>query len=139
MLNLKNATVGVWAGLWLAIALDTGVQIVWKIVVLNVPPDAGTIATAIDVLKQPLFYGVIAMFLTQLFNWLKVLGEADLSYAQPITSLSYVSVGVCSAVFLHEYVTIVQGLGIVLILVGVWFISQTEHKSLGAGKIAGDA
>ncbi|HEY9775241.1 MAG TPA: EamA family transporter [Planktothrix sp.] len=138
MLKLQHAGARVWAGLWLAIALDTGVQIFWKIAVLKVPPDADTITTAIDVLKQPLFYGVIAMFFAQLFNWLKVLGEADLSYAQPITSLSYVSVGICSALFLHEYVTVAQGIGIALILTGVWFISQTEHQSV-AEKLEGEA
>ena len=61
----------------------------------------------------------------QLFNWLQVLGRADLSYAQPITSLTYVSVYVLSGLYLDEKLDTLQILGIAIILAGVWCISRT--------------
>ena len=46
-----------------------------------------------------------------------ILGDADLSYAQPVTSLSVSK----------EAADVLQIAGIIFVLVGVWFISQTEH------------
>jgi drug/metabolite transporter (DMT)-like permease len=56
-----------------------------------------------------------------------VLSKADLSYAQPITSLSYVSVFFLSVFYLKEAADLFRITGIILVLLGVWFISQTEH------------
>jgi drug/metabolite transporter (DMT)-like permease len=63
----------------------------------------------------------------QFLNWIKVLGQADLSFAKPITALSFVNVLVFSAIFLKEHVTTLQTLGVLLVLSGVWFISQSDH------------
>ncbi|HEY9712651.1 MAG TPA: EamA family transporter [Chroococcales cyanobacterium] len=133
----------VLVGLVLAIILDTGVQICWKMAVMSVPENAGIVDTMLCTLKQPLFFGVIVMFLSQLYNWMKVLGHADLSFAQPITSLSYISVCIISALCLHETVRPLQIAGIALVLAGVWFISQTDHASaqtaVESPEIAGSA
>lgn len=65
----------------------------------------------------------------QLFNWLMVLGKADLSYAQPITALSYVSVFCLFVFYLKEAADLIQIAGIVFVLAGVWCISQTDHAT----------
>ncbi len=110
----------------LAIVLDTAVQLSWKTTVSGVPDTASPVELVLSVLSRPLFYGTIAMFLMQFFNWMRVLSKAELSFVQPITAMSYVSVSVCSVWLLHEQITLLQGTGIALILVGVWFISQTS-------------
>ena len=56
-----------------------------------------------------------------------VLGNADLSYAQPVTSLSYVTVFCLSVLYLKEAPDLIQIAGILFVLAGVWFISQTDH------------
>jgi len=56
-----------------------------------------------------------------------VLSNADLSYAQPVTSLSYVSVFCLSVLYLKEATDLIQIAGIALVLAGIWFISQTQH------------
>ncbi len=119
----KRVPLHICLGLFIAIVLDTGVQIFWKIAVEGT--DKVPLITTIA-----LFALVITLFLLQLANWLKVLEHADLSYSQPITSLSYISVGVLSAVYLHEKPTLLQVAGITLVLVGVWFISKTDHNTL---------
>ena len=113
-------------GLALAIILDTGVQLCWKQAVL--PGEGSAFLTVIvSTLKQPVFWAAMFMFGAQFYNWIKVLAKADLSYAQPITALSYVSVTVLSVLFLHEQVNIYRLLGIACILLGVWFICRTQH------------
>jgi len=118
--------IDVWVGLGLAVALDTAVQLSWKSTVSNVSTDASPLELVRGVLQQPLFYGTIAMFLMQFFNWMRVLSKAELSFVQPITAMSYVSVSACSVWLLHEHITVLQSIGIALILVGVFFISQTS-------------
>ena len=115
------------------IALDTGVQLCWKQAVLLVPDQIGPAQLVSSLVQQPLAWLTVAMFLAQLFNWMKVLARADLSFAQPITSLSYISVCSLSAVLLHEAVTAKQCLGIILILTGVWYISRSQHNTVEEG------
>ena len=72
---------------------------------------------------------VAALFSWQLVNWLRVLESSDLSFSQPITSLSLVSVLAFSVLFLGERLDALKILGIALILAGVWFISRGPHHS----------
>jgi drug/metabolite transporter (DMT)-like permease len=66
------------------------------------------------------------------YPWLKVLDDADVSYALPITALSYVSVAAVSALWLHEAVTGGRIFGTLLILGGVFLVSRTDHNTLPA-------
>lgn len=123
MRSQRKIPIRLAAGLLIAIALDTAVQLTWKSAVLDTPVEGLT-------WSNPLFLAVGVLMICQLLNWLKVLGHADLSYAKPITSLSYVSVCCLSAVYLNEAVDLVQIAGIGFVLAGVWFISQTDHLTL---------
>lgn len=119
----------IWLGLIIAIVLDTGVQLCWKGAVLSAPENANFVQTILTTAVQPLFWAALVMYGLQFLNWMRVLSQTDLSFAQPITALSYVSVGACSIMFLHESITPARAFGTVLILLGVWFISQTNHKT----------
>src|SRR5581483_7010120 len=88
------------ARLALAIALDSAVQLLWKLA---------------------------ALFVWQLANWLRVLEASDLSYSQPITSLSFVSVFALSVLFLGERVDAAKIFGIAFVFAGVWLIGRTPH------------
>lgn len=126
----KSIPTSVVVGLALTIVLDTGVQILWKSAASAVPQSAGTVDVVVGMLSQPVFYAVIAMFIAQFVIWMKVLAKADLSFAQPITALSFISVCALSSVFLHEHVGPMRLVGIGLILLGTWFISQTSHNTV---------
>jgi drug/metabolite transporter (DMT)-like permease len=112
-------------GLALAIALDTSVQLILKITASYIPTTLSQWETLEATLYQPLFFAAALLMILQLFNWLQVLERADLSYAQPITSLSYVSVYVLSGLYLDEQIDVLQIVGIAIILAGVWCISRT--------------
>jgi len=109
------------------------VQLSWKTAVSEIPD----VATAWDVvtpwatvgaaLTQPMFLVVVGLLLCQLVNWLQVLGRADLSFAQPLTSLSRVTVCLASVIILNEKVSLFQFGGISLVCAGVWFINRSAR------------
>ena len=113
-------------GLVTAILLDTGVQIFWKIGVIDIPDSVLPWQLLGAVAERPVFLLVLALMLGQLINWLQVLSLADLSFAKPFTSLSYVTVSVVSAFFLGERLHIFQIVGIGIIIAGVWFVSRSK-------------
>jgi drug/metabolite transporter (DMT)-like permease len=118
-------------GLAVAIALDTGLQLVWKTGIAALPDTASVWETLLAVALNPIF-ALVALFMgAQLVNWLKVLDHADLSYAKPFTSLSYVTVSILSVLLLGERIAALQVVGIVIVVAGVWCVSQTKRATLG--------
>ncbi|HLH90886.1 MAG TPA: EamA family transporter [Xanthobacteraceae bacterium] len=116
-------------GLAVAIALDTGLQLVWKTGVADLPDVSSLRELAVAVVRHPIFILVVAFMAAQLVNWLNVLDHADLSYAKPFTSLSYVTVCVLSVFLLGERIAPLQILGISIVVAGVWCVSQTGHAA----------
>lgn len=122
------------AGLVLAIILDTAVQTFWKRAALTLPPLTvdHPLKAAAELWRHPLFLAVGLLIGLQMFNWLKVLDDADVSYALPITALSYVSVAGVSAIWLHEAMTPGRAVGVILILAGVFLVSRTPASTVAA-------
>jgi drug/metabolite transporter (DMT)-like permease len=116
-------------GLVAAVVLDTVIQVAWKRAVAGIAADASVGATLGAAMASPFFYAAMVAFATQFFNWLRVLKHADLSFAQPFTALSYVSVLAISARTLHENISATKIAGIALIFAGVFLISQTPFRS----------
>jgi drug/metabolite transporter (DMT)-like permease len=117
------------AGLALAIGFDSLLQLTWKTTVLEVPSASSPIGTLAAVFNNPLFIAVIVIMALQFFNWLMVLAQADLSFAKPISSLSYVTVPLLSFLLLHEALDGLEITGIALVIAGVWCINQTTPDS----------
>jgi drug/metabolite transporter (DMT)-like permease len=123
------------AGLLAAVLFDTLLQLTWKTTVLDTPADPSPWATLAAVFTNPLFLGVIAIMTLQFFNWLRVLGQADLSFAKPISAMSYATVPIFSVLLLDETVDRIQILGLALVIAGVWFISQTSPVTEEAAEL----
>jgi drug/metabolite transporter (DMT)-like permease len=117
-------------GLAVAIALDTGLQLVWKTGVADLPDTSSLRELVVAVARHPIFILVVVFMAAQLVNWLKVLDHADLSYAKPFTSLSYVTVCVLSVLLLGERIAPLQILGIAIVVAGVWCVSQTGRAAI---------
>jgi drug/metabolite transporter (DMT)-like permease len=132
MANQSSIPLKLGIGLALAIALDTAGQIVLKLAVLQVPETSSLWATVEAAFRQPLFLAAAIIMIWQLINWLQVLDGADLSFVQPITSLSYVTVCGLSVFYLGENVDFLQVMGIAIVLAGVWCVGLTEHRSRSA-------
>jgi drug/metabolite transporter (DMT)-like permease len=127
MTKRKTFPIRLAVGLFIAILIDTVLQVVWKSAVVSLPSDGSHWLNVQAALHSPLFMFVILLLPCQFLNWLMVLGNADLSFAQPVTALGYVSVFCLSVFFLKEAPDLVQMAGILCVLAGVWFISQTDH------------
>jgi drug/metabolite transporter (DMT)-like permease len=119
-------------GLTIAVATDTALQLVWKTGVAGIPDTETVAETIAAVARTPIFILVVALMAIQLVNWLRVLGEADLSYAKPFTSLSYVTVSILSVVVLGEHIAPLQLVGIAIIVAGVWCVASTPRTTLSA-------
>jgi drug/metabolite transporter (DMT)-like permease len=65
------------------------------------------------------------LFLLGFFaSYMMSLSWADLTYVLPATSLGYVLLALVAKLFLHEQVTLIRWLGILLISAGVGFVTQ---------------
>ncbi len=117
-------------GLALTVLIDTVVQVAWKIGAVELPDLTPSWSLATFVLGQPTFYLVVGLMTAQLFIWLMVLHDADVSFAQPITSLSRITVCIASVVYLGERVTPLQMLGIAMVCAGAWCVCQTQRDTL---------
>jgi drug/metabolite transporter (DMT)-like permease len=119
-------------GLAVAIALDTALQLVWKTGIAELPDTSSVRETLLAVALNPIFLLVVVFMAAQLVNWLKVLDHADLSYAKPFTSLSYVTVCILSVLLLGEHIAPLQIVGIAVVVTGVWCVSRTSRATLRA-------
>ena len=113
-------------GLALIISMDTVVQLSWKMAAVSLPEMPSWEAVELA-LQQPLFLVVIGLMVCQLLIWLMVLGEADLSFAQPFFSLSRITVCLASAYFLQELIGPARIVGIVLVCAGAWCVSRAPR------------
>jgi uncharacterized membrane protein len=131
-MSLSRLPLKLILGLALTVAIDTVVQLAWKIGAVELPELTLSWSLIDFGLHQVTFYIVIGLMLCQLFNWLMVLGEADLSFAQPITALSRITVCLASAYFLGERVAVPQMIGIAMVCAGAWCICQTRRDTVTA-------
>ena len=102
----------------------------------------GTLSTGIDnvtmdnvvafmskLLASSGFWTGLVLHATNFFLWAAVLSKVDLSVAFPTGSMSYIFVALLSVVFLGEHISAYRWGGIILIIIGIWFISRsTRHE-----------
>lgn len=70
-----------------------------------------------------LWLGVGAVILS-FFLWMEVLANSKVSIAYPLISFSYVFGLMMSWLILHEKITISNWIGVIFIMVGVYFIAK---------------
>lgn len=59
---------------------------------------------------------------------LVLMSKSDISFLWPLTALSFVFATLAAMIFLHERVSAVRWLGVILIMLGAAFISYSEHS-----------
>jgi drug/metabolite transporter (DMT)-like permease len=114
------------------VLLDCAVQVLWKHVALSLPVDITSPSAMTAQAMRPATWGLVALFMLQWLCWTRLLRHVDLSFAQPITSLSYPGVALLSVLLLGESFGWRQAVGIALILGGVWLISHTPSRTAQA-------
>lgn len=74
----------------------------------------------------------IAIYCAQAAVWWGVLSRVDLSYAFPLTSLSYIVLLGASHVFLKERISTERWLGTIAVVFGVFLITRTRPITIPA-------
>jgi drug/metabolite transporter (DMT)-like permease len=85
--------------------------------------------TLLRMATSPLLLIGIAIFGVSTLLWLLALTKADLSFAYPFLSLTYIAVLIGGALLFHERVTFVRVLGFAVILTGVWIVARSEKRA----------
>ena len=124
----------VWIGLAIAVVLDAPVQLIWKALMLKYgDPLRGPHGIAYHharwFVHQARTWILLSLFGCQFLDWIWVLGNTDLSFAQPFTALSYVVVSSCAVIYFHEHLSVYRIIGIGLILIGVILVGSSEHRT----------
>lgn len=74
-----------------------------------------------------LWLGLLSVIVTFII-WSSLLSKIDLSVAVPVCSFSYVLIPLASIIFLHEKMNFFRWSGVVLILLGVIFVSLSTSE-----------
>jgi drug/metabolite transporter (DMT)-like permease len=81
-----------------------------------------------NIISAPYFWlGTVCVFFIFVM-WSTIISKIDLSVAVPATSLNFVTVPLVSIIFLHETVSPLRWIGIIIILVGVVIVSLSSHE-----------
>ena len=123
---MNKISLQVWIGLTITVIADSIGQIIWKSLAGQLPDTDHIPTLLLAAVQMPYFWVLVGLLLAQLFLWLAVLKRADLSFAQPLTSMSYVGVGLLSYFWLGEIWTMRTVISVVLILIGVGLVSASS-------------
>ena len=84
--------------------------------------------TLLRMATSPLVLVGIVIFCVSTLLWLFALAKADLSFAYPFLSLTYLAVLIGGALLFHEEVTMPRVLGFIVIITGVWIVARSEQR-----------
>jgi drug/metabolite transporter (DMT)-like permease len=85
--------------------------------------------TLLRMATSPLLLLGIGIFAISTLLWLLALTKADLSFAYPFLSLTYIAVLIGGALLFRERVTFVRVLGFAVIVTGVWIVARSEKRA----------
>lgn len=117
--------------MFIAFSICAGVagQLVLKQGMTRLGAQSVSAATIVDTLMKlalsPWVIGGLAIYVAGTFFWLMVLSRVEVSFAYPMTSMSYILIVASSWYFLGEQVSLLRILGVVTIMLGVLLISQS--------------
>jgi drug/metabolite transporter (DMT)-like permease len=108
---------------------DTAAQLLMKKGLVHTGIDSvnfGNVAEfAVKNAASPLVWLGIFIFVLNFFVWIVILSRVDLSIAMPVGSTSYIFVPIAAMLFLREHVGMLRWAGIILIVLGIHFVSRS--------------
>jgi len=86
--------------------------------------DKGILLQYIKIYLNPhVFMGLVCYFLSTVF-WLYLISRVPLSFAYPMLSISYIMVALAAVFLFGEKVSVINWIGIFVIMLGVVFIAH---------------
>jgi drug/metabolite transporter (DMT)-like permease len=81
-------------------------------------------------LSSPVLWLGILVYVLNFFIWIIILYKVDLSIAMPVGSFCYIFVPLMAIAFFHERVDPLRWLGIICIVLGIHFVSQSKPPTV---------
>lgn len=115
-----------WIVFWFALSVvcDVAGQLCLKRGADDLPDTSGA-SMALATLRSGWVLAGCAIYVAEIFIWLRILAEVPLSIAFPIASLNFLGVTLASALVLKERVVPRQWIGAFLITCGVVVVAHT--------------
>jgi multidrug transporter EmrE-like cation transporter len=89
-----------------------------------------SVGMIVSILTNPIMLVGLVIFAASAFLWLIALMRAELSFAYPFLSLSYVLVLLGGAVFFDEQITPLRVLGFAAIIVGIFIVASSARAHI---------
>jgi len=128
----KNPTVTVFLMILIAVAMEVVGQLLYKSGINRLPAlqgspfQLGALAQFTwNALQNWRVLAGIGVYCAQAAVWWAVLSRVDLSYAFPLTSMSYVLLLGASRAFLGEHISLQRWMGATAIVFGVYLITRS--------------
>ena len=80
-------------------------------------------------LSSWLIWSGIFIYIASFVLWLVIIYRIDISIAMPLGSAAYVFIPIMAIIFLHENVGPLRWLGIVMVVLGIYFIAQSKKEA----------
>jgi drug/metabolite transporter (DMT)-like permease len=91
--------------------------------------DLHHLGSLLGAIANPFVILGILSLLVFMSSYMTALSFADLSYVLPATAVGYIFMTLLSIFWLHEHVSPVRWLGVLLIVVGVGAVAGGEHRT----------
>lgn len=123
-MNIKQLSL-----IFFSIILNTLAQIMLKIgvnkIVCSNFDDKKVLENLYNMLLSPYVICSLLVYTFSMTVWLLVLSKVEVSFAYPLTSLGYILTAAIGYIFLQEEVNLIRVIGIIIIIIGVYFVSNS--------------
>ena len=126
----SHLTLNIFSLIVLNDLVDTAAQLFMKKGLLHTGIDSVNLSNIVEFAARNassafLWLGILVHALN-FFIWIVILYKVDLSIAMPVGSFSYIFIPIFAVLFLHEHVNLVRWVGIICIILGIHFVSQSK-------------
>jgi drug/metabolite transporter (DMT)-like permease len=81
-------------------------------------------------LSSWLIWSGIFIYIASFVLWLVIIYRIDISIAMPLGSAAYIFIPIMAIIFLHEHVGPLRWFGIAMVVLGIYFISQSKKEAV---------
>jgi len=114
---------------WLALPLlGAGYQVAAKSASFGLPAGGLTLDWLAGLARNPWTWAMLALEIGSFFTWMSILARIKLAEAFPLSAVSYVLVIAAGWTLFHESPDLLEILGGLAILVGVWLIGAGARE-----------
>jgi drug/metabolite transporter (DMT)-like permease len=124
----KRDLVAVLGGWLLFIALETTIQVVFKIAGDTLNADAGLLTMVRQAATTPIVLLGFGLYFCGFIVWLTLLKDLDLGRAFPLTAMIYVATFLAAILLFHERPNATRILGALVIVAGVVLLAFDENS-----------